>query len=170
MCVIMRAMTKRPPAYTDHLALLEDHLSRLELRLRAKILRRRSDNAEMGDANLLAIPDAEHADPDELDARAAELGRQIEARQKATDQTKVRLPLVELVERFELDAFERDVILLALAPSLELKFRRYFGMLRDDPFKGEFDVDGALSLLCEGGVAARVRYRRYFATDSRLCW
>jgi len=162
-------MAKRasaPIPYPDHLALLEDHLRRLELFLRASIVNKRAETAEIGGGAMLSFPGIDQADPDELLAEASALQDVINARVAVTVDT--RLPLAETTEQFGLDDFERDVILLALAPSLELKFGRYYGMLRDNPYKGELDVDLVLTLLVGEGTAARVRARRYFASDANL--
>ena len=154
-----------PEAHTDHLTVLEDHMRRLELRLRAMIVRRRQDAAEIGGGAMAVFPELDTADPDALDAEADALELAIEGQTSPPGERT--LPIAELVARFGLDAFERDVILLALAPSLELRFRRYFSLLRDEPFKGELDVDLALGLL-GGGTAERIRNRRYFASDAPL--
>ena len=116
---------------------------------------------------MVALADLDDTDPDELDEEAAELAGSIAERVTATDRAAVKLPLRDIVERFGLDDFERDVVLLGLAPSLDLRFGRYFGLMRDDPFKARLDVDLALGLL-GGGLADRIRNRRYFAVDSPL--
>jgi SpoVK/Ycf46/Vps4 family AAA+-type ATPase len=154
-------------AYKDHLNFVEDHLKRLELRLRALIIRRRQDMAELGGGRSAAVVDWIDTDPDALENDAAALEKSIAAKLKSSDRKQCTMPLMDIVERFELDAFERDVLLLALAPSLDLRFGRYFGMLRDDPFKALLDVDLALGLMTDD-LAERIRLRRYFAADAPL--
>ena len=162
----MAKRADQPKPYTNHLELLEDHLGRLERRLRALVVRRRQEAAAIGGGAMLSMPELSEADPDALEAEAA-VAEDAIARRLAITGRDVRLPIREIAERFELDGFERDVVLLALAPSLDLRFGRYFGLLRDNPFKAELDVDLALGL-AGGGLADRVRNRRYFAADSRL--
>ncbi len=101
-----------------------------------------------------------------LAEEAATLEATIAERLAVTSEPK--LPLVEIVERFGLDDFERDVLLLALAPSLNLEFARAYGRLLESPLKSELNVDTALSILTAGGTADRVRARRYFAIDAPL--
>ena len=153
--------------YKGHLELLDDHLIRLELELRAQVVGKRLDQAEIGGGALAAFHDLEDVDVDGLREQAKERNVAIGARIEVTDQETTRLPLCDIIERFGLDDFERDVLLLALAPSLDLRFGRYFGMLRDDPFKGRLDVDLALGFL-GGSIADRIRNRRYFALDAPL--
>ncbi|MFT5430026.1 MAG: AAA+ superfamily predicted ATPase, partial [Myxococcota bacterium] len=152
--------------YPDHLALLEDHLGRLERRLRATVLRRRQHDASIGGMPLVGA-DAEDLDPDILESDADKRAVTIARRISETDRGSVSLPLLDLQDRFGLDAFELDVVLLALAPSLDLRFNRYYALLREGSLRGELDVDGILGLL-GGGLSERIRLRRYFAPDAPL--
>ena len=161
----MATRAKAIEPYDDHLSLLEDHLRRLELRLQALILQRRQRSAELGGPALLPLPDLDLLEPDVLTAEADTIEALISER--LAKSSGISLPLEELVERFQLDRFERDVLLLGLAPSLELRFGRYYGILGDNPIRGELNVDVALSLLTTR-TATRIRHRRYFSQDAPL--
>lgn len=154
-----------PNPYRDHLALLEDHLTRLEMVLRAHIVLRRQHALEIGGGNMLAIPDIEAVDAEALLHDAGELEADIAARSQVTPPEG--FPLIDLCQRFSLDSVERDVVLLALAPSLRLEFGRYYGLLKDSPMKGQLDVDLILGLISDT-TSERIKNRRYFNSESRL--
>src|SRR4030081_3093607 len=54
--------------------------------------------------------------------------------------------LVRLQHRFDLDAFGLDMILIALAPELDLRYERLYGFLQDDVTRRRATVDLALNL------------------------
>ncbi|MFT7622763.1 MAG: SpoVK/Ycf46/Vps4 family AAA+-type ATPase [Myxococcota bacterium] len=139
-------------AYTDHHELLEEHLLRLGYRIQAR--------ASLFD------PNYQGEEPDALIARADALETEIASRVEASK--NVRLPLMEVVQRFNLDPLERDVLLLALAPSLDLEFARSYGRLQQSPLRGELNVDLALTLLTSGKTRDRIAARRYFTIDASL--
>jgi len=61
---------------------------------------------------------------------AAGGGREIARRLEETDPRSSRLS--RLVGRFSLSALEGDILLLALMPALDERYRRLFGYLQDD--------------------------------------
>jgi len=68
-----------------------------------------------------------------------------------------------LAERFELTPFDVDVLLLALAPEVDLRYERVYAYLQDDVTRRRPTVDLALSLLCatrDARVQARARFTR----------
>src|SRR4051812_41999023 len=69
--------------------------------------------------------------------------------------------LSRLQNVFGLSSFERDVVLIALAPELELRFEKLYAYLQDDVTKRRPSVDMTLRLLCPG-LAAQVAARRSF--------
>ncbi len=156
-------MAKAIP-FPDHATLLDAHLARLELRLQAEIALRRREARAFGGGALAVVSDA---DPDALLAEAESAEESIAARLRVTDREAVPLPFLALLERFGLDRFERDVLLLALAPSLDLRFSQLYALVRDHPGRAELDVDLALAV-CARDLATRIRYRRYFAPDAPL--
>jgi hypothetical protein len=57
-------------------------------------------------------------------------------------------PLTWLVRAFQLSHFDVDVLLLALAPEVDLKYEKIFGYLQDDVTRRRPTVELALNLLC----------------------
>jgi AAA+ superfamily predicted ATPase len=75
--------------------------------------------------------------------------------------------LVWLALAFGLSLFDLDVILIALAPELDLRYERLYAYLQDDVTRRRPSVDLALNLLCpspEDKLARRV----HFAPDAPL--
>jgi AAA+ superfamily predicted ATPase len=143
------------------------HISRFDLLLRREVLRFRQQPQLEGpelrglyvseasiDAFLASSPRAGSPAPDPLtlaeatvleaavaaaEARLADLERSGEGRD--------RLGLAHLTDRFRLSAFERDVIIVALAAEIDLRYERVFAYLQDDVTKKRPTVDLALRLL-----------------------
>lgn len=69
--------------------------------------------------------------------------------------------------RFGLSDFDMDVVLLALAVEVDLRYERLYGWLHDDATRRRPSVSLALDLLCES-ADDRVRKRAAFAADSIL--
>jgi SpoVK/Ycf46/Vps4 family AAA+-type ATPase len=72
-----------------------------------------------------------------------------------------------LARAFALEPFDLDVVLIALAPELDLRYERLYAYLQDDVTRRRPSVDLALNLLCAdaaGKLAARAR----FAPDAPL--
>jgi len=63
------------------------------------------------------------------------------------------LRLSQLCQQFHLDEFERDVLLLCLAPALDLRYERLYGYLQDDVTRKRPGVNLALDLFCAPGAA-----------------
>jgi len=75
--------------------------------------------------------------------------------------------LGHLQKVFGLSPFELDVLLIALAPELELRYERLYAYLQDDVTRRRPSVDLALRLLCPG-LAGQVAARRCFDPDAPL--
>jgi hypothetical protein len=75
--------------------------------------------------------------------------------------------LAWLQQTFGLSSFEMDVVLIALAPELDLRYERIYGYLQDDVTRKRPTVDLALHLLCPT-AGARLADRAHFATDAAL--
>ncbi len=78
-----------------------------------------------------------------------------------------RLPLVHLVQAFGLSRFEIDVLLLCIAPSVDLRYERIYGYLQDDVTKKRPTVNLALDLLAEPGLG-RLSLLALFNRDAPL--
>ena len=75
--------------------------------------------------------------------------------------------LQNLVEAFGLDAFEKEVLLVCLAPALDLRYEKIYGYLQDDVTRKRPGVNLALDLLCPAGFE-RLLALSHFAADSPL--
>lgn len=75
--------------------------------------------------------------------------------------------LAWLVETFNLSAFDIDIILIALAPELDLRYERLYAYLQDDVMRKRPTVDLALNLLCSSAEAKLLR-RTHFSANAPL--
>ena len=75
--------------------------------------------------------------------------------------------LRRLARTFGLEAFDLDVLLLAAAPELDLRYERVYGFLQDDVTRRRPTVDLALSLFCSS-MAERARGRARLGPDAPL--
>jgi MoxR-like ATPase len=162
--------------YGSSLEHLRDELARIDLLVRGQVARAREaagDEAWRGLAIseaevdvLLARPrgappwDGSPGGPALADAHA--LTDQLEAAiARRCARTAAPLALVELARRFGLTRFDVDVVLIALAPELDLGYERLFAYLHDDVTRKRPSVDLALHLLCrslDGRFASRARF------------
>ena len=75
--------------------------------------------------------------------------------------------LAALSERYGLSWFDCAVVLIALAPEIDLRYERLCAYLQDDVSRRRPTVDLILNLLCRG-AHHRVEARSHFAADSVL--
>ncbi|WP_329477751.1 ATP-binding protein [Kribbella sp. NBC_01484] len=75
--------------------------------------------------------------------------------------------LAELGKTFGLERLDLDIIVVALAPELDLRYERLYAYLQDDVTRRRPSVDLALNLLCEN-AGAKLRARSRFAADAPL--
>jgi AAA+ superfamily predicted ATPase len=75
--------------------------------------------------------------------------------------------LAWLRQVFDLSPFDVDVMLVALAPELELRYERLYAYLQDDVSKKRPTIDLALNLLCPSAVD-KLERRAHFAPDAPL--
>ena len=86
---------------------------------------------------------------------------EISRRKAESTRQGVTLRLEELARFFNLTSFEIDVLLICLAPELDLRYERLYAYLQDDVTKKRPSVDLVLNLLCssfEAKLAARPRF------------
>jgi AAA+ superfamily predicted ATPase len=72
-----------------------------------------------------------------------------------------------LAARFDLAPFDLDLILIALAPELDLRYERLYAFLQDDVTRRHPTVDLSLNLLCSSADAKLAR-RVHFAPEAPL--
>jgi hypothetical protein len=92
---------------------------------------------------------------------------EIDARAHRTTQQGMVLPCVAVGHVFGLNRTEQDVLLLALAPEVDLRYERLFAYIQDDVTKKRPSVELALRLLCVA-LADRLDARRMFAPHAPL--
>ncbi|MGV0025335.1 ATP-binding protein [Phormidesmis priestleyi] len=76
-------------------------------------------------------------------------------------------PFGWLQETFELSTFDLSVVLLALAPEIDLRYERIYAYLQDDVTRKHPCVDLALNLLCPS-VEVKMQQRDRFAASAPL--
>ena len=72
-----------------------------------------------------------------------------------------------LKQTFGLSEFDLDLILIALAPEIDLRYERLYAYLQDDVTRKRPSVDLALNLLCPS-AEAKLLQRVHFAPDAPL--
>jgi SpoVK/Ycf46/Vps4 family AAA+-type ATPase len=121
----------------------------------------------------LYIPDAEvdilGAEQSPIPSELAELRMHLAAERAAIEAAArgQASPLLRVTELFGLSRLESDVLLLALAPEIDLRYERLFAYIQDDVTKKRPTVDLALRLLCTE-PAERLWARGVFAPDAPL--
>ncbi|MGK7884148.1 MAG: AAA family ATPase [Crocosphaera sp.] len=83
-----------------------------------------------------------------------------------TDSTQLH-SLNWLKETFGLSVFDLDVILIALAPEIDLRYERLYAYLQDDITRKRPTIDLALNVLCPS-AEAKLLQRANFAPDAPL--
>lgn len=168
--------------YTDPLEHLADEVRRIQLLLdrQTQILRHQgqlADNPEfqgmfLQESEIDALLGGAAADASPHLARVAEIDREISrlrkgiaARITASDPGALTLP--RLRASFRLDDFETDVVLLALAPELDLKFHKLYSYVQNDFTRKRPSVNLAVGLLRDR-FDDRIGARGYFAGDGTL--
>ena len=73
----------------------------------------------------------------------------------------------ELQQKFGLCPFEAALVIIALAPEVDLRYERLYAYLQDDVTRKRPTVDLALNLLCSS-AEEKVRRRAHFADDAPL--
>ena len=84
-----------------------------------------------------------------------------------TDPDANQSPLGWLIQSFGLSDFDADVIILALAPELDLRYEKIYSYLQDDVTRKRPTVDLALNLLCSN-ADDKVSRRAHFSSSAPL--
>ena len=168
---------------------LQAELARLDLRLRAEISRWRLAGQDPGDdfrglyvsdetaRALLERPfgsgwgHGTQLPSKEQDALTAGLSRAAveidQLRQQAASCGQI-LRLDRLAEIFALDDFERQVLLICLAPALDLRYERIYGYLQDDVTHRQPGLNLIFNLLCPPGTERLARLASFSASSHLL--
>jgi AAA+ superfamily predicted ATPase len=179
------------PVYADPMEHVREELRRIALliELRGLILKKqgRIDESNrfrgllLREGELDALlkqaaigPEEPPEDSDEITSKRAafaSMTRRISLREAATlwavreGAGGCRMPLLEVCKRFSLDRFSYHILILALAPEVDLNFQRMFSYLLNDVTKKRPTVHLALELLSSDDTDRRAG-RRAFAADA----
>jgi len=108
--------------------------------------------------------------PEEAQAFADDLAqatRQLQSLIEASRQNGRILRLEYLAAAFALTRFELDTLLICLAPTLDLRYERFYGYLQDDVTRKRPGINLVLDLLCQPGPARLTMLSR-FADEAPL--
>jgi len=97
--------------------------------------------------------------PSELVSQIKRREEEIETSRSRSLELGVPLRLERLRTNFQLSSFDIGVIMLGLAPELDLRYEVIYGYLQEDVSKKQPTVNLALNLLCNG-LSERVERRR----------
>jgi AAA+ superfamily predicted ATPase len=76
-------------------------------------------------------------------------------------------PLDRLAQLYGLEALDRDAVMIALAPEIDLRYERLYAYLQDDVTRRRPSVDLVLNLLCSSR-AEKLEGRARFSSESPL--
>ena len=160
--------------YADNLEHLRDEMAKLDLAIRRSVNRVKASEATgtyISDASVdkRLQPGNPQPDPDDdVVLRAVEDKRaEVVDRIAASLAQGVALRLPQLARTFRLSPFETDVLLVLLAPELDLKYERLYAYLQDDVSRRHPTVDLVCRLLCQMPEDWPLA-REAFLTSSRL--
>lgn len=107
--------------------------------------------------------------PADLPAELSEQRAQLAAERREIDDRLAEpdAPLPRLAALFGLSSFEQDVLLLAIAPELDLRYERLYAYIQDDVTRKRPTVDLALRLLATR-AGDRLAQRACFAAEAPL--
>ncbi|MCA9948314.1 MAG: ATP-binding protein [Anaerolineales bacterium] len=91
----------------------------------------------------------------------------IAERSAAASEQGIELRLERLVTCFDLNPLEKEILLLCLAPELDLRYLRLYAYLQDDLNQKHPTIDLVLSLLCED-IVEKATAQQYFAPEAAL--
>ncbi len=112
----------------------------------------------------VTLPPEEARAFDEAEAQADRQAQVLVETAQSQDQTP---RLIRLATAFGLDRFDLDILLICLAPALDLRYERLYGYLQDDVTRKRPSVNLMLGVLCEPGPE-RLLKLSHFADDAPL--
>lgn len=167
--------------YQNNLEHLKDEFRRLDLRMERAVMefRARRNHDKPDEFRGFYISDKEiddmMASPDkpfekiwvEAEGKLTALRSEIDRRISESQRSGVILRLPHLRTVFSLSPFETDIILLALAPELDLRYQKLYAYLQDDVSRKRPSVNLALQLFCMT-LEERTKVREVFTETSPL--
>jgi SpoVK/Ycf46/Vps4 family AAA+-type ATPase len=97
----------------------------------------------------------------------AAIGGGIARRATESARRNIELRLIELARIFSLTPLDIDIVLVCLAPELDVRYDRFYGYLHDDVTRRRPTLDLTLNLLC-GSMAEKIAARTRFEGSSPL--
>ena len=94
-----------------------------------------------------------------------EIRKEIDIKKEESLKKGAELRLHVLSELFGLDPFEIDILLIGLAPEIDLRYEKLYSYLQNDVTKKKPTVDLALALLF-ATIEEKIKYRAYFSPAS----
>ncbi|MGB3135671.1 MAG: AAA family ATPase [Nodosilinea sp.] len=178
---------ERGTPFADNWAYLKTELAWLDRLLMVAVSRQKRDLQELDDfaltgedrvtrhwwkgiIHLPGQPSYDQARPPKAPRKGGSYAQQIEARIDASQRQGVVLALPHLRDRLQLTLFEKNVLLLALAPEINQRFGRLYSYLHYQHDEADWDlptVDLCLRLLCRNDQEWR-RSRPLIAPNGRL--
>jgi SpoVK/Ycf46/Vps4 family AAA+-type ATPase len=149
-------------AYSSNFDFLTAAIEVLRLRCKKRIAQLETEGTIPKDP--IAAVSGEVIDPDAIGSILEKAQTLFDA---SLSKTKLDLGLIDIQKTFQLDGFERDLLLMALAPALDGSFNGLYGRLKGVTYRHHLDVDVALSVLCEN-FTDRLNRRKAFGAKSRL--
>jgi SpoVK/Ycf46/Vps4 family AAA+-type ATPase len=104
---------------------------------------------------------------EDLQNQAADMREEIRQRRRVTMERGTYLSLPHLAHIFGLTPFEEQLVLLCLAPEIDLRYEKLFAYLQDDVTRKTPSVNLSLKLLCATD-AERLQARAAFAPQAIL--
>ncbi len=167
--------------YENSLQHLLDEFSRIGLLIRLAVMRWRTQHKEIDEFRGLYISEEEidkifeapfDQDSEDFDLKKlldaiGILNKEIARRKEESRKKGIVLKLDLLSELFDLDFFEREALLICLAPEIDLKYERLFSYLQNDITKKRPTVDLILNLLCSS-LEEKIYARKYFSDEASL--
>ncbi len=177
-------MSNQPNSYLDNLEHIQAQMAVLNLRLLQEVQRVRLPSVNPSDVEFkgLVLSDQEvdailsrllrgregrQAEPGPLSAQLEQLHHELAGRTAAGLAAGSDLRLERLRNLFGLDDYQLQVMVICLAPELDLQYGTLYAYVQDDLGKRRPTVNLALNLLCTG-LADRVAHRRHFSNLSPL--
>jgi SpoVK/Ycf46/Vps4 family AAA+-type ATPase len=100
---------------------------------------------------------------EEINLRRKEIDARIEESLKIGRELRFH----KLSKLFNLDSFEMDILLIGLAPELDLRFEKIYSYLQNDVNKKKLTVDLALAMLVPV-IEEKIKARAYFSPSGSL--
>ncbi len=171
--------------YADNLEHLLDELSRIDLLIQSYVDSFREEFPETGDEfRGLYISEAEIDQIQKNPGIRSKKGKlqevkiekfteidsvrnKINAKKEESLKKGIELRLHILSELFCLDSFEIDILLIGLAPELDLKYEKLYSYLQNDVMKKKPTIDLILTFLFPI-IEEKIKARAYFSPSSSL--